>query len=143
MQQRIVHPIGPSELEDYGLLLQTYRTLEAITEGDAVYLNASGYLGRARANSSTTMHAIGVAHRAIASGIQGRVVTHGPFRTSGYNFSGFIGRNAYVSPDTVGAISTTPPTSSGQIVQHIGFLSDGSLLYVSIGTSFQRGGATP
>ena len=137
--QRMVHPVDPSELEDYGVQFVSFRPLETITEGDAVYVNASGYIGRARADASGTMHAIGAAFRSIASGLLGRVITQGAFHSSNYNFSGFIGRQAFVSPTAAGGYSTTPPASSGQIVQQVGLFMDGSGLYVSIQGAFQRG----
>lgn len=141
MQQRSVHPIGPSELEDAGVSFATFTTLETITESDGVYQNASGYIGRARADASSTMHAIGLAHRGIASGQPGRVVTHGPYRSDNLDGSGYIGRNAYISPSTAGALLTTPPTGSGQIVQAIGFWGPTRReVYVSLQGATQRGG---
>ena len=139
MLQRIVHPIDPSDLEDAGLVFAQFRTLEAITQGDSIYVNASGYIGRALATASGTMHAIGVAHRAIASGLIGRIVTHGAFHTSGYNASGFIGLLAYVSTGSAGGVQTTQPTASGQLVQAVGHWVDGSGVYVAIQGAYQRG----
>lgn len=128
-------------MEDAGVSFATFTTLEAITESDGIYQNASGYIGRAQANASSTMHAIGLAHRGIASGRVGRVVTHGPYTSPNLDGSGFIGRNAYISPTTPGAILTTPPTASGQIVQAIGFWGPTRRdIYVSVQGATQRGG---
>ena len=143
MVQRIVHPIEPSDLEDAGVVFATFITLETITEGDAVYLNASNFIGRALASSSSTMYAVGIAFRGIASGQVGRVVTAGPKRTSNFSFSGFVGSLAYVSAASVGALRTTPPggpSASGNIVQSMGVMREPTLLNVAVGTPFQRGG---
>jgi len=141
MLQRTVHDIGPLGLEDSGRIVANFTSLEAITEADAVYLNSSSYIGRAQANSSTTMHAIGVAFRGIASGRLGPVITHGPMRSANYNFSGFLGRLAYVSTSGAGAIRTTPPSASGEIVQVLGQMVERQLLNVSLGLTAQVGAA--
>lgn len=142
--QRMVGDIGPQHLEDAGQLYAVFTTLAAITEGDPVYLNSSGFIGRASANASSTMHAIGVASAGGAlSGQPVKVVVQGRMHSANYNFSGFLGANAYV-PTAAGAPRTTPPggpSASGNLVQQIGYFIDGSGLYVSIGPSFQRGGS--
>lgn len=140
MQQRIIHQSGNFDLAPGLVQTIVLPALEAITEGDAVYVNSSGRVGRALANASSTMHAIGVAFEAIASGGAGQVVTHGPHRSANYDASGRLGLTAYVSPTAAGGIATTPPTASGQIVQQVGFWQERRVLYVSLGAAFQRGG---
>lgn len=140
MQQRIIHPIDDFELRTGRIQTAVFTTLEAITEGDAVYVNSSGRIGLARADASSTMHAIGVASEGIASGFAGLVVTHGPKRTDNYDASGRLGLNAFVSPTTAGGVAGIPPSASGQIVQQIGVWRERRLLYVSLGGAFQRGG---
>lgn len=140
MQQRIIHLLTNFELEAGRIQTVVVTALEAITEGDAVYVNSSGRVGRARADASSTMHAVGVAFEAIASLGAGRVVTHGPMRSDNYDASGRLGLFAYVSPTTAGGVIGTPPASSGQIVQQIGIWQERRLLYVSLGGAFQRGG---
>lgn len=138
-QQRSIHPTSRFDLEEPDLIFGQFTTLEAITEADSLYLNSSGYIGRARANSSTTMHAIGVAAEGIASGLIGRVKTHGRHSSTNYNFSGFIGRLGYVSTGSAGGVQTTPPAASGQLSQVIGHMIDASTLYVAIQGAFQVG----
>lgn len=141
MQQRIIHPLDDFELAAGRTQIEVFTALEAITEGDAVYVNSSGRIGRARADASSTMHAIGVAAEAIASLGAGRVITHGPKRTDNYDASGRLGLFAWVSPTTAGGVTGVPPTSSGQIRQQVGVWRERRLLYVSLGGASQVGGA--
>ena len=139
MVQRQVHPIDPLDLEDYGLVLVTLQAIDTIAQGDTVFVNASGRIQRAQANASATMEAIGVAHRAMASGNIGRVVMGGgPFFAANYNASGFIGLDAFVSSATAGAIATVAPGASGSIAQVIGRWISGSGLLVQPAKGRQR-----
>ena len=140
MQPRSVRRIGDFELESGSAQMEVFTALEAITEGDAVYVNTSGRVGRARADASSTMHAVGVAFESIASLGAGRVVTHGPKRTDNYDASGRLGLFAWVSPSTAGGVTGVPPTSSGQIRQQVGIWRDRRLLYVTLGGASQVGG---
>lgn len=140
MQPRSVRRIGDFELESGSAQIEVFTALEAITEGDAVYVNTSGRVGRARADASSTMHAVGVAFESIASLGAGRVVTHGPKRTDNYDASGRLGLFAWVSPSTAGGVTGVPPTSSGQIRQQVGIWRDRRLLYVTLGGASQVGG---
>lgn len=136
---RTVRSIGPEEIAEARRRLGVFRSQDTIADGDVVYVNASGYIARAQANASSTMHAIGVADQAIASGLQGAVVFAGHKYSSNYNFSGSIGRNAYVSAATAGAILGTKPTSSGWIVQQIAIITGYQTMQVSIGGAYQVG----
>ena len=140
MRQRLISPIGDFELATGRVQVTVVTSLEAITEGDGVYVNSSGRVGRARADASSTMHAIGVADEAIASLGAGRVITHGPKRSANYDASGRVGLFAFVSPTTAGGITGVPPSASGQIRQQIGVWQDRTLLYVSLGGASQVGG---
>jgi hypothetical protein len=141
LQQRIIHPLTNFELETGRAQIEVFTSLEAITEADAVYVNSSGRVGRARADASSTMHAIGVAFEAIANAGRGRVVTHGPMRSDNYDASGRLGLFAWVSPTTAGGVTGVPPTSSGQIRQQVGVWRERRLLYVSLGGASQVGGS--
>ena len=132
-------PVGPLELQSPDQQFVAIRSLEAITEADSVYVNASGYLGRAVATASATMHAIGLAFQTTGSGLPTRVIVAGPFHSANINASGYIGRFAYAAT-AAGAPQTTPPSSSGQLVQVVGHYIDGSSIQVAIQGAFQRGG---
>ena len=140
MQPRIIHPISQFELEPDLAQIEVFTALEAITEGDAVYVNSSGRIGRARADASSTMHSNGVAAESIGSLAAGRVITHGPKRTDNYDASGRLGLFAWVSPTTAGGVTGVPPSSSGQIRQQVGVWRERRLLYVSLGGASQVGG---
>ena len=140
MQERILRSIDDFELSVGRVQLEVFTALEAITEGDAVYVNTSGRVGRARADASSTMHAVGVAAEAIASLGAGRVITHGPKRTDNYDASGRLGLFAWVSPTTAGGVTGVPPSASGQIRQQVGVWRERRLLYVSLGGASQVGG---
>lgn len=140
MQPRSVRRIGDFELQPGSAQIEVFTSLEAITEGDAVYVNTSGRVGRARSDASSTMHAVGVAYEAIASLGAGRVVTHGPMRSDNYDASGRLGLFAWVSPSAAGGVTGVPPSSSGQIRQQVGVWRERRLLYVSLGGASQVGG---
>lgn len=140
MQGRhIIHRIGPHEIAE-DVHDNAFRPLEALGEGDTVYMNASGYIGLARANASGTMHAIGVTVRAASSGLVGPIRSYGRLVSSSFDFSGFIGKNAYVSPDTAGGITLLPPSNSGEIIQLVGMPVSQRELMVNIGAAAQRDG---
>ena len=141
MRQRIIDQDDGFNLSPGLAQIEVFTALEAITEGDAVYVNSSGRVGRARADASSTMHAVGVAAESIASLGAGRVVTHGPKRTDNYDASGRLGLFAWVSPTTAGGVTGVPPTSSGQIRQQVGVWRERRLLYVSLGGASQVGGS--
>ena len=132
--------IGPADIAQ-NLLDQNFTTLETITDGDLVYVNASTYIGRAQASASATMHAIGAAIGGGASGQLMSVRLHGPYISSNYDFSGSLGRQAYVSRSSAGGVSTIGPASSGDIVQTVGYMIARRTLFVSMGGAYQRGGA--
>lgn len=140
MRQRIIGQVDDFDLSVGRAQIEVFTAAAAITEGDAVFVNSSGRIDRARADASSTMHAVGVAAEAIASGGAGRVVTQGPKRSSNYDASGRLGLFAWVSPTTAGEVTGVPPTSSGQIRQQVGIWRERRLLYVSLGGASQVGG---
>lgn len=140
MQQRIIRQVDDFDLAVGRKETEVFTAAAAITEGDAVFVNSSGRVDRARADASSTMHAVGVAFEAIASGGAGRVVTHGPMRSDNYDASGRLGLFAWVSPTTAGGVTGVPPSSSGQIRQQVGVWRERRLLYVSLGGASQVGG---
>lgn len=140
MRQRFIRRVGDFEREPDGTEIAIFTAAAAITEGDAVFVNSSGRVDRARADASATMHAVGVAYEAIASAGAGRVVTHGPMRSDNYDASGRLGLFAYVSPTSAGGVTGVPPSSSGQIRQQVGVWRERRLLYVTLGGATQVGG---
>jgi hypothetical protein len=122
-------------------------TTTALTKGQVVYiLGHSGNnpeVSLARANSSSTMPAFGLVTADIAAEAEGYVTCFGLLKgldtSSGYS----LGDTVYVSADTAGALTTTPPASSN-LIQNIGKVtridaSAGSILVGGAG----RTNATP
>ena len=140
MQSRIIHPLGDFDLQTGRAQIEVFEAAVAITEGDAVFVNSSNRIDRARADASATMHAVGVAFEAIASAGRGRVVTHGPMRSDNYDASGRLGLFAWVSPTTAGGVTGVQPSASGQIRQQVGVWRERRLLYVTLGGASQVGG---
>ena len=139
-RSRTAHRLGPSEITE-DLVDLNFTTADTFAEGDLAYVNASGYILRAQANASASMHAIGALVKAAASGLQASIRNRGPFDSTNYDFSGFIGRYAYVSTSTAGAIQTNAPGLSGQIVQVVGYMAERRKLVISLGHAFQRTGS--
>jgi hypothetical protein len=122
-------------------------TTTALTKGQAVYI--SGHSGNkpdvslARADSSSTMPAFGLVTADIAAEAEGYVTTVGLLKgldtSSGYS----LGDTVYVSADTAGALTTTPPTSSN-LIQNIGKVTriDASVGSILVGGA-GRTNATP
>ena len=102
------------------------KALETIIKGDVVY--AAGHTGnnifdvrKARADSSTTMPALGVAYKNLAVNDVGLVVTFG--RADGLNTGGFIsGETVYVSNVVAGGISNVVPQAETDLIQNVGLV---------------------
>ena len=137
--------IGAREVNADNVALGAQRQIEITSADtlaalDAVYIGTAGTVLRARANASSTMPAIGVATLATVSGAVATIATEG--LVYGFNFSGYVGREIYVSPDTAGAVTPLGGTIvSGQLVQVVGKAYNVSGLLLQIGPALQRGGA--
>jgi len=122
-------------------------TTTALTKGQVVYI--SGHSGNkpdvslARADSSSTMPAFGLVTADIAAEAEGYVTAVGLLKgldtSSGYS----LGDTVYVSADTAGALTTTPPASSN-LIQNIGKVTriDASVGSILVGGA-GRTNATP
>ena len=102
---------------------------ETISKGDAVY--ATGSIGnnmfsirKARANSTATMPALGLAYQDFALNGEGLIVTFG--RADGVNTDDFqTGETVYVSAATAGALSNVKPYGATDLIQNIGLVVKG------------------
>jgi len=105
------------------------KATEAIDKGDAVY--ASGVVGndtflirKARANSSTTMPALGVAYQDFANNDIGLIVSFG--RADGINTDNFLeGETVYVSNTVAGGLSNVQPYGATDLIQNVGLVVKG------------------
>src|SRR5210317_1788306 len=102
---------------------------EVIGKGDAVY--ATGTIGnntfsirKARADSSATMPALGLAYEAFTLNQEGLIVTFG--RADGINTDNFqTGETVYVSNVAAGALSNVKPYGATDLIQNIGLVVKG------------------
>jgi enhancing lycopene biosynthesis protein 2 len=103
---------------------------ETIAKGDVVY--ATGTIGnnmfsirKARANSSATMPALGVAYQAFTLNQEGLIVTFG--RADGVYTDNFqTGETVYVSNVTAGALSNVKPYGPNDLIQNVGLVVKGN-----------------
>jgi hypothetical protein len=146
----IVHRIGPGDiapeavqdkhLDEDITVRDWYTPLETITDGDCFYRGSASTVGRARANASSTMACVAIATADIASGIAGKGQRAGPFHSANYNFSGYVGLQAYVNPAAAGPPVAIHSATSGQLVQSVGEICDQSGIIIQIGACLQQGG---
>lgn len=89
-----------------------------VTFGQALYYDTSLFAWKlAQANSSSTMPCRGIALETVTAGNSCNILRFGTVKLSSWSFTGsFI----YVSATTAGLITSTAPSTSGQIVQTIG-----------------------
>jgi len=116
-----------NQLQDHTFLYAMAE--EVIDKGDVVY--ATGTVGnntfsirKARADSSTTMPALGLAYQDFTVNGQGLIVTFG--RADGVNTDNFqTGETVYVSNVTAGVLSNVKPYGATDLIQNIGVVVKG------------------
>jgi cytoskeletal protein CcmA (bactofilin family) len=116
-----------NQLQDHTFLYA--KAEEVIDKGDVVY--ATGTVGnntfsirKARADSSTTMPALGLAYQDFTVNGQGLIVTFG--RADGVNTDNFqTGETVYVSNVTAGVLSNVKPYGATDLIQNIGVVVKG------------------
>ena len=104
---------------------------ETVADGDAVYMRSSdGQVGKASAANGAleNAHVVGFADAAASAGGEVKVLVAGMKTMSGID----PGDLYFLSPSTAGAITTTPPTGSGQAVTRVGEAISGASLHVSL-----------
>jgi len=107
------------------IFLVRNNTGSTITKGQVVYVNGSSgtnvTVALAKADSSNTVPAIGLAYENIPNAGFGRVISIGII--SGIDTSGFsVGDRVYLSATTAGALTNVKPTSPSSIWQRIGIV---------------------
>ena len=98
---------------------------EAISKGEVVYVfdaHNSNVVGvkKARANSASTMPAIGVAYQNLSLDDEGLAVAFG--KANGIAANHTEGDTLYVSTSTAGALTNTKPTGATDLIQNVGIL---------------------
>lgn len=94
---------------------------EDLAAGAVVYLKSDGKYYNAKADSSTTMPAVGIAPAAISNTNTGTIVKWGYVGKSSWTWT--VGGALYVSAATAGLMTQTAPNTTGQYVQIVGHAS--------------------
>ena len=90
---------------------------ETITIGQLVYITTSETVALAKADSATTMPAVGFAGFGAAAGAAVEIVTRGRLAGSAVDMGSYIGDAVYVSDNTAGTYERVAPT----IAQLVGY----------------------
>lgn len=105
----------------------TATAAEALSAGDFVYFNGSGGVLKADA-TAIAKQARGYVIAAVANAATATVY----FDDSNTSVTGLTPGSTYYLSATSGGITTTPTTTTGQIVQEVGFATTATLLRVNI-----------
>ncbi len=105
-----------------------------VTQWDVVFLNSSSQWVKADANGSGTFPGVGVATATATTGNPTTVLIRGIFRDDG-GTAWTVGSNVYLST-TAGAMTSTPPATTGDKVQVIGTALAAHTVYVHPGTDY-------
>lgn len=100
---------------------------EALSAGDMVYFNGTGQVLKADATSITK-----AARGYVISAVSNAATATVYFDDSNTGLSGLTAGSTYYLSATPGAVTTTAPTTSGQIVQEVGFATSATNLRVNI-----------
>jgi hypothetical protein len=107
---------------------------ENILSGDVIYYD-NKKIYKARANSEDTMICVGIATENIAMNNEGIVLLNGYIQNSSrfsFNASGKLSESqgiVYVSDSEFGGVTQTRPSTSGSIIQIIGYATMEDILY--------------
>lgn len=104
---------------------------EALSQWDTVYIGAGGTWLRADANGSNTFPARGVVVAATASGAAATVLVFGVVRNNAWTFT--PNGDLYLS-GTVGGLTQTVPSTTGDRIQKIGYALTATSIFVCPGT---------
>ena len=106
-----------------GALLQKVKAAEVLSKGDVVYISGgtgdNPQVSKAKADSSTTMPALGIMKEPLALNAEGECITSGEL--TGVDLTGIAtGAELFVSSTTAGELVTTAPTGEANLIQKIG-----------------------
>lgn len=105
-----------------------------ITQWQAVYMTSSSNWNLADANGASTYPARGLAVHAANSGATLGVLIRGVVRNTSWSFT--AGGDIYLST-TAGGLTQTPPSTSGDRVQKIGYALTSQRIYVDFNSYLQ------
>jgi hypothetical protein len=109
---------------------------EALALGDVVYISTSdGKAYKARSDAVATSEVLGCCDRAAVLDDPIGISPVGPVTNPGWSLT--AGTRYFLSPTTAGAITSTAPTTPGQMVVPLGVASDTTILAVNILTKIK------
>lgn len=104
-----------------------------VTQWDAVYMNGSSQWVIADANGTGTYPVRGIAVATVSTGNATTVLSRGTIRNDAWNWT--PGGNIYLSA-TAGGLTQTAPSTTGDIVQVIGYALDADTMAVEISADY-------
>lgn len=99
---------------------------EALVAGNFIYINGSGQVMKADA-TAIGKKAVGYVLSAVSSGATATVY----FDESNTGLTGLTAGSTYYLSATAGGVTTTPPTTAGQIVQELGVATSTTSIHVN------------
>ncbi len=114
---------------------------ENLVLGDIVYLKSDGKYWKAKANSNTTMPAVGIATGSITADASGTILTQGTIRNDSWTWTtgGQASASAglvWVSDATAGLATQTKPSASSSYVQLVGYAQSATILSIRFDTTY-------
>lgn len=113
----------------------------AIVIGTPVYSDANDGVKKAQANAATTAEVIGlVGQTSIANGVAGAVQLAGPLTATTAQWDAVTGGSGglvfrtryYVDPTTAGKLTSTAPSTPGQVVAEVGIAFSATEMQISL-----------
>ena len=105
---------------------RSFTTGEALAVGDVCRLNSNGQMVKAQADAeANAIGLIGMATEAIANGTSGVFLLRGEIESTGLS----VGAEYYLAT-TAGEITSTRPSTEGEIVRLVGYALAADLLLV-------------
>ena len=88
----------------------------AVAKYDTVYISASGKFAKASASVESTMPVVGIANEAAVDGATFEVLLMGTITNDAWTWTP---KAVLFASTTLGALTETPPSASGNIVQRV------------------------
>lgn len=108
---------------------QSFTAGENLTAADVVYISAANTVSKAKGDADATRDAIGIATASVSAAASVDVRMHGVAT----GFTGLTpGARYYLSAATAGAVTATPPNSSGKSLVNIGFSKSATSMALQI-----------
>lgn len=116
-----------------GLVRTGLNNSGGVTQWDTVYLNGSSQWVLADANGSGTYPCRGIAVATVATANATTIITRGTIRNDAWTWT--PGGNIYLSA-TAGGLTQTPPSTTGDKVQVLGYALDADTMAVEISPDY-------